>query len=77
MQPAFPFADVSTPVELLSTMITSRTIRRVLVRDFKTEKTFHHHHGRTSSGSCVAARGAQTRSRDLLAPAEHRDRTDG
>ena len=39
MQPAFPFADVSTPLELLSTMITSAT-PAVLVRDFKTEKTF-------------------------------------
>ena len=39
MQPAFPFADVSTPVELLSTMITPEN-PAVLVRDFKTEKTF-------------------------------------
>jgi cystathionine beta-synthase len=39
MQPAFPFVDVSTPVELLSTMITP-TNPAVLVRDFKTEKTF-------------------------------------
>jgi cystathionine beta-synthase len=39
MQPAFPFADVSTPVELLATMITSVN-PAVLVRDFKTEKTF-------------------------------------
>jgi cystathionine beta-synthase len=39
MQPAFPFADISTPVELLSTMITPGH-PAVLVRDFKTEKTF-------------------------------------
>ena len=39
MQPAFPFADVSTPVELLSTMISPHN-PAVLVRDFKTEKTF-------------------------------------
>ena len=39
MQPAFPFADISTPVDLLSTMITPAT-PAVLVRDFKTEKTF-------------------------------------
>jgi cystathionine beta-synthase len=39
MQPAFPFVDVSTPVDLLSTMITLQN-PAVLVRDFKTEKTF-------------------------------------
>jgi cystathionine beta-synthase len=39
MQPAFPFVDVSTPVELLSTMITPEN-PAVLVRDFKTEKTY-------------------------------------
>jgi predicted transcriptional regulator len=39
MLPAFPFADISTPVELLSTMITAAN-PAVLVRDFKTEKTF-------------------------------------
>jgi cystathionine beta-synthase len=39
MQPAFPFADVSTPVELLATMI-SPSNPAVLVRDFKTQKTF-------------------------------------
>jgi cystathionine beta-synthase len=39
MQPAFPFVDVSTPVELLSTMITPES-PAVLIRDFKTEKTF-------------------------------------
>jgi len=39
MQPAFPFADVSTPVQLLSKMITPEN-PAVLVRDFKTEKTF-------------------------------------
>ena len=39
MLPAFPFVDISTPVELLSTMITSVN-PAVLVRDFKTDKTF-------------------------------------
>jgi len=39
MQPAFPFVDISTPVDLLSTMITPTT-PAVLVRDFKTDKTF-------------------------------------
>jgi len=39
MQPAFPLVDVSTPVELLSKMI-SLTNPAVLVRDFKTDKTF-------------------------------------
>jgi cystathionine beta-synthase len=39
MQPAFPFVDISTPVSLLATMITPAT-PAVLVRDFKTDKTF-------------------------------------
>jgi cystathionine beta-synthase len=39
MQPAFPFVDISTPVDLLSTMITPQS-PAVLVRDFKTDKTF-------------------------------------
>jgi cystathionine beta-synthase len=39
MQPAFPFVDVSTPVELLATMISPEN-PAVLVRDFKTQKTF-------------------------------------
>src|SRR5437867_9078023 len=39
MQPAFPFVDISTPVDLLSTMISPES-PAVLVRDFKTEKTF-------------------------------------
>jgi len=39
MQPAFPFVDISTPVDLLSTMITPQN-PAVLVRDFKTDKTF-------------------------------------
>jgi cystathionine beta-synthase len=39
MQPAFPFVDVSTPVELLTTMISPEN-PAVLVRDFKTQKTF-------------------------------------
>jgi cystathionine beta-synthase len=39
MQPAFPFVDVSTPIDLLATMITP-SMPAVLVRDFKTDKTF-------------------------------------
>ena len=39
MQPAFPFVDASTPVELLSTMIVPGN-PAVLVRDFKSDKTF-------------------------------------
>src|SRR6266566_4222800 len=39
MQPAFPFVDISTPVDLLSTMISPES-PAVLVRDFKTDKTF-------------------------------------
>jgi cystathionine beta-synthase len=39
MQPAFPFVDISTPVEFLSTMITPEN-PAVLIRDFKTDKTF-------------------------------------
>ncbi len=39
MLPAFPFVDASTPVELLSTMLTPEN-PAVLVRDFTTEKTF-------------------------------------
>jgi len=39
MEPAFPFVDVSTPIDSLSTMITPHN-PAVLVRDFKTDKTF-------------------------------------
>jgi cystathionine beta-synthase len=39
MQPAFAFADASTPVDLLSRMITPAN-PALLVRDFKTQKTF-------------------------------------
>ncbi|HVC19065.1 MAG TPA: pyridoxal-phosphate dependent enzyme [Vicinamibacterales bacterium] len=39
MEPAFPFVDASTAVDLLSTMITSEN-PAVLVRDFKIDKTF-------------------------------------
>jgi len=39
MAPAFPFVDASTPVDLLSTMVSTQN-PAVLVRDFKTEKTF-------------------------------------
>ena len=39
MLPAFPFVDVSTPVDLMATMVTPEN-PAVLVRDFKTDKTF-------------------------------------
>jgi cystathionine beta-synthase len=39
MQPAFPFVDISTPVDLLGSMLTPES-PAVLVRDFKTDKTF-------------------------------------
>jgi cystathionine beta-synthase len=39
MQQAFPFVDISTPLELLSTMISPEN-PAVLARDFKTEKTY-------------------------------------
>lgn len=39
MQQAFPFVDASTPVELLSRMITPEN-PALLVRDFKTQKTY-------------------------------------
>jgi predicted transcriptional regulator len=39
MQPAFPFVDISTPVELLATMISPQS-PAVLVRDFTAKKTF-------------------------------------
>jgi cystathionine beta-synthase len=39
MQPAFPFVDISTPIDLLSRMISPES-PAVLVRDFKTDKTF-------------------------------------
>ena len=39
MQPAFPFIDISTNVDLLARMITPEN-PAVLVRDFKTDKTF-------------------------------------
>jgi cystathionine beta-synthase len=39
MQPAFTYVDISTPVELLSTMITPEN-PAVLIRDFKTDKTY-------------------------------------
>ncbi len=39
MLPAFPFVDITTPIEQLATMITPES-PAVLVRDFKTEKTF-------------------------------------
>jgi cystathionine beta-synthase len=39
MQAAFPFVDISTPIDLLSTMINPEN-PALLVRDFKTDKTF-------------------------------------
>ena len=39
MQPAFPFVDISTPVDVLAAMITPQN-PAVLVRDFKSDKTF-------------------------------------
>ena len=39
MQPAFPFADISTGIDALATMITPDT-PAVLVRDFKSQDTF-------------------------------------
>jgi cystathionine beta-synthase len=39
MQPAFPFVDITTPLDLLAGMITPAN-PAVLVRDFKSEKTF-------------------------------------
>jgi cystathionine beta-synthase len=39
MEPAFPFVDISTNVDQLATMITPAS-PAVLVRDFKTDKTF-------------------------------------
>lgn len=39
MKPAFPFADISTPIDSLSKMITSEN-PALLVRDFKVDKTY-------------------------------------
>ncbi|MCZ2248914.1 MAG: pyridoxal-phosphate dependent enzyme [Bacteroidia bacterium] len=39
MEPAFPFVDITTPVESLSRMLTPNN-PAVLVKDFKTDKTF-------------------------------------
>lgn len=39
MQPAFPFVDISTPIESLAKMITEEN-PAVLVKDFKVDKTF-------------------------------------
>lgn len=39
MQPAFPFVDISTPIESLAKMITVEN-PAVLVKDFKVDKTF-------------------------------------
>ncbi len=39
MQPAFPFADISTPIESLAKMLNSER-PAVLVKDFKIEQTF-------------------------------------
>jgi cystathionine beta-synthase len=39
MQPAFPFADISTDIDALATMLTPEN-PAVLVRDFKSEETY-------------------------------------
>jgi cystathionine beta-synthase len=39
MQPAFPFADISTSIDALATMLTPEN-PAVLVRDFKSDETF-------------------------------------
>jgi cystathionine beta-synthase len=39
MQPAFPYVDISAPIDSLSNMITTDN-NAVLVRDFKTDETF-------------------------------------
>lgn len=39
MQPAFPFVDISTPIDSLSAMLTAEH-NAVLVRDFKVDKTY-------------------------------------
>jgi cystathionine beta-synthase len=39
MQPAFPFVDISAPIDSLSAMITDKN-PAVLVRDFKLDKTY-------------------------------------
>jgi cystathionine beta-synthase len=39
MQPAFPFADISTDIDALATMLTPEN-PAVLVRDFKSDETF-------------------------------------
>jgi predicted transcriptional regulator len=39
MLPAFPFVDISTAVDVLAGMITPEN-PAVLVRDFKSDKTF-------------------------------------
>ena len=39
MQPAFPFADISTNVESLAAMLTPEN-PAVLVRDFKSDETY-------------------------------------
>ena len=42
MQPAFPFVDISTPVDLLSTMITPREPGGAGAR-FQDRQDVHHH----------------------------------
>jgi predicted transcriptional regulator len=39
MSPAFPFVDITTPLEALSNMITPEN-PAVLVRDFKTDEIY-------------------------------------
>ena len=39
MQPAFPFADISTGIDALASMLTAEN-PAVLVRDFKSDETY-------------------------------------
>jgi predicted transcriptional regulator len=39
MQPAFPFADISTGIDALASMLTADN-PAVLVRDFKSDETY-------------------------------------
>ena len=39
MQPAFPFADISTGIDALASMLTPES-PAVLVRDFKSDETY-------------------------------------
>ena len=54
MQPAFPFVDVSTPVDLLSTMLTPQN-PAVLVQGFQDGQDVHHHALRSDTRAVVWA----------------------